>query len=241
MADFRININSPKDSSNPNSIPSVPRESSVQGQLVQIGSVSVLKGVADSFNNMVSALERDRGVVLNLEQGYLSEYEIVDELRKLVKFKTNVQYPELIPLLDPKKPMSDILKDADQYQKLRTYVDNLNAIDFEPPLKPNYTSASNVETVCFPNKTTIDPRRSGKLIKIGPIDLVKSPEIFKWLLNNSFLYGFVLYGDNALYYAGTDAMDRKIQQAAYPKQELRKLVGTFLESSDALSLFTYRL
>ena len=216
-------------------------KNSLQGRLVQIGSAVVLNEVGTSFLNMVNSLESDRGVVLIMEQGYLSEYEVVDELRKLVKFKTKSLKPEMLALLDPKKPMSEIIKDADQYQKLKTYVDSLDATEFEPPLKPDFMSAGGINTVCFPNKTSQDPRRSGKLIKIGPSNLVKSPEIFKWLLNNSFLFGFVLYEENALYYLGADAINQKVQQAAYPRQELRKIVGSFIQSSDALSLFTRRI
>lgn len=217
------------------------QKNSLQGKLVQIGSAVILNEVGTSFLDMVSLLESDRGVVLTMEQGYLSEYEVVDELRKLVKFKTNSTSPEMLTLLDPKKSMSNIIKDVNQYQKLKTYVDSLDPTEFEPPLKPDFLSAGGINTVCFPNKTTQDPRRSGKLVKIGPNSLVRSPEIFKWLLNNSFLFGFVLYGEDALYYLGVDAINKKVQQAAYPKQELRKIVGSFIQSPDTLSLFTHRI
>jgi hypothetical protein len=134
--------------------------------------------------------------------------------------------------------MSDILSEFGAYKRLESYLNNLSAADYEPPLKPDYVSVGGVNVKCFPNKTTSDPRRTGRLIKPGPIDILKSTEVQKWMINNSVLYGFVLYDDNALYYVGSDAIRKRLQASSMPQEELKKIVGTFLRSANSLNMLT---
>lgn len=213
--------------------------SNLQGKLVQQGQALILTEVNTNFRNMATALQNDKGIALTVEQSYLSKYDVADELRKLVKDKISKPPAEIKSLLDPTKLMSDIVAEAGAFDRLEDYLNNtLSSADYEPPLKLNFVSVTNTDVRCFPNKTTQDPRRTGWLIKPGPADVLKSTEVQRWMINNSVLYGFVLYDDNALYYAGVDGIRARLQKAANPNEELQSIISTFLRSTRSLSLLT---
>ena len=225
----------------------------IKTSVVQQGQAIVIRELNDNFKLMIAALQNDKTTALTLEQGYLSAYDVVDELRKLVKDKTTTgatvdyTYPptttpstlpsDIAPLLDSSKVITDIVKDG-TYTKLLDFLNKLTPADYEPPLASSFTSAEGVETFPYPNYPAKDPRRTGMLIKPGPVDTLKSPEILKWMVNNSILYGYVLYADNGLYYLGVDKIKTRLQKASNQQDELKKIVGTFLKSASTLSLLS---
>jgi LAS superfamily LD-carboxypeptidase LdcB len=209
----------------------------IKTSVVQQGQAIVIRELNDNFKLMAAALQNDKTTALTLEQGYMSAYDVVDELRKLVKDKTTTPPSDIAPLLDSNKSITDIVKDG-TYIKLFDFLNKLTASNYEPPLASSFTSAEGVETYPYPNYPAKDPRRTGMLIKPGPVDTLKSPEILKWMVNNSVLYGYVLYADNALYYLGVDKIKTRLQKASNKQDELKKIVGTFLKSASTLSLLS---
>lgn len=212
--------------------------SDIKDSTIQQGQAIVLTEVNDNFRSMAAALQRDKGIAITIIQSYLSKYDVADDLRKRVKDRVSKPSNDIKPLLDPNKTMTDIVRE-NNYDKLENYLNQTLVMeDYEPPLKPDYTSVSGIVVKCSPNKTNVDPRRTGLYIEIGPTDILKSIEVRKWLINNSVLYGFVMYDNNALYYMGVDNIKARLSRATKPQEELRRIVGMFLRSTTSLSLLT---
>jgi len=207
---------------------------SLKDRVYQIQQAIVLQEAYDKYQLLAGALQVDKGIALSLDQSYMSKFDVADELRKFVKDKTNKPPAEIKPLLDPAKTITDIVKEGN-FDKLQDYLNNLSAAEYEPPIQSPFKSASGVDVIPLPNKTTQDPRRTGRVIKPGPVDVLKGTEIQKWLINNSVLYGFVPYADNALYYIGVDQIKNQLKSAGDKEAELKKIVGKFLKNASALS------
>jgi len=207
---------------------------SLKDRVYQIQQAIVLQEAYDKYQLLVGALQVDKGIALTMEQSYMSKFDVADELRKFVKDKTNKPPAEIKPLLDPAKTITDIVKEGN-FDKLQAYLDNLLPAEYEPPIQSPFKSASGIDVIPLPNKTSRDPRRTGRVIKPGPVDVLKGTEIQKWLINNSVLYGFVPYADNALYYIGVDQIKNQLKSAGDKEAELKKIIGKFLKSASALS------
>jgi len=208
--------------------------SDLKDKVVQQGQAVILREANVKFQLMAAALQTDKNITISVEQSYLSGYDVADDIRKIVKDKTNKPPADIKALLDPNKTITDIVKEG-LYNKLKTYLDKLEAADFEPPLPADFTSGARVLVKQFPNKIASDPRRTGRLVKLGPTDVLKSTEVQKWLYNNSMLYGFVLYSDNALYYMGVDFIKSKISGAANKQSQLLLTANTFIKQGVVIS------
>jgi len=208
--------------------------SDLKDKVVQQGQAVVLREANNKFRLLAAALQTDKSITISIEQSYLSGYDVADDLRKIVKDKTNKPPANIKTLLDVSKPIAEIVKEG-LYDKLKGYLDNLEAADYEPPLPADFTSGAKVVVKQFPNKIANDPRRTGRLIKVGPTDILKSTEVQKWLYNNSMLYGFVLYSDNALYYMGMDLIKSKISAAANKQNQLLLVANTFIKQGVVIS------
>ena len=73
----------------------------LQGKLGQVpGGTAVINTEAYAyFVQMQAALKRDKAVDLVAQQGYLSKFEVTDELRKLVKNKQGDGTPLIASML----------------------------------------------------------------------------------------------------------------------------------------------
>jgi LAS superfamily LD-carboxypeptidase LdcB len=210
----------------------------LKGKVVQVSSAIVLREANDMFTLLKNALQTAKGVALSVDQGYLSKFDVADQLRKIIKDKDKKPPADIKPLLDPNKSIVDIVKEG-QFDKLKKYLDNLTSGDFEPPLQTNWRSPINKEVYPLPNQIEKDPRRTGNLVVPGPVDVMKGTEVRKWLINNSVLYGFVMYSDKALYYLGVDKIKRDINAASNKDAKLKEIISTFLPKGatlDGLSL-----
>lgn len=202
----------------------------IRDTVVQLGEAVVFSEANDNFKNLAAALNADKGVALTINQSYMSMYDVMDELRLLVKDKIDSPPSDIKPLLTEDKSMLDIVNE-NYYSNLANFIDNLTEVDFEPPLPSDFVSRSGITVKQFPNKAGNDPRRTGRLIVPGPSDILKSTEVQKWLANNSVLYGFVPYSDNALYYLGVDLIKSNITKAADKQEALLKIINTFVKST----------
>ena len=205
----------------------------LKGKIGQIATGAVVLNEAYPFwQRMVDDLKKDKALDLKAKQGYVSKYDIIDELRKRVKDKAPASDPTLAGLLDPKVAIADILGikpsgsaaptgsaatgslnatgsgfPSGSYEKLEKYISTLGADKFEPPLSRKEKSPTQTFDVQpLPNMPTEDPRRTGKLFVVDP-EVVKNKDLLSWIYNNSLLYGFLPYGNpepNAFYFVGKE-------------------------------------
>ncbi len=221
----------------------------IKNDTLKVDESFVYREANANFNLMMQALKQDKGVSMNVDEAYKSVYEIVDELRTLVKNKTvdegdssneswtttavGYQSPSGVSaLLDPAKSIEEIV-DEGNFESLQNYVDSLSPIDFEPTLVESFEGGippDYVTTVYpYPNKSNLDPRRSGRFVKPKPEDVFKQVEVQKWLINNGLKYGFVLYGDSGLYYIGLESAKTKINASTDKEQTLQRMLRRFIK------------
>jgi len=82
----------------------------LKGKIGQIPTGAVVFTEAyPLWTRMLEDLKKDKGLELKVVQGYVSKFEIVDQLRKLAKDKAPQSDPALASLLDPKAKIEDIL------------------------------------------------------------------------------------------------------------------------------------
>lgn len=205
--------------------------SSIKNRCTQVGNAIILTEAYESFKLLASALQTDLNKSINVAESYLSKYDVINELRSLVKDKTDKPSDEIKLLLDPKKTIESIVQEG-SYDKLETYIEDLADVDFEPPLPQNFVSVSNIQVALAPNKIQKDPRRTGRLVKINPPEALKAFDLQKWMLNNSVLYGFVLYADSYLYYLGVEAIKKDVAAASNKQAKLQSIISLFVKSID---------
>jgi hypothetical protein len=210
----------------------------LKGKLVQVNDVLVLEEANNMFTILKSGLEADKGVTLSLKQSYLSKFEVADELRKRVKDRDKRE------ILDDGKTMKDILdskatlNNQTLYKNLEFVLNNFKNEDYDPPLMGAWKSAGGQNVYQTPNRIDTDPRRTGNLIIPGPADVMQMAEVRKWLINNSVLYGFVMYSDIGLYYLGVDRIKNEVKKAADKNAKLRNILTTFLKPGAVLDGLT---
>lgn len=200
---------------------------------VQINQAVVLLDVLTNFNTLTAALLTDRGINISIQQSYLSKYDVVDQIRVLVKDKSKA--PATIkPLLDSSKTIQTIIQEG-SFNQLEKYLNELPASEYEPPLPGKFKSATDVDTYGIPGNTKTDPRTTGRLVLVNPSDTFKIPQVQKWILNNGVYYGFLLYSDFALYYMGLQNIQDRIRVASDKDQELRNIVSRFVKGAGLLT------
>ena len=190
---------------------------SLEGKLSQIGDVVILTTANNLLAAMNKKINEDLAVKLELKMSYLSKYEVVDDLRKMINPELlgengSLEVPEpVVPLLDPAKDMAtEIGTNEEGYKQLEEFVYKLaeeKKDAFVPPLaEPFKVKTTDVYPIPAPNDK--DVRRYGRFIlcstreengSFKPID----PQILQWLQKgNSLKYGFTLYENYGLYYIG---------------------------------------
>lgn len=229
----------------------------LKGKVGQIATGAVVLNEAyPLWQRMVDDLKKDKALELKAKQGYVSKFDIIDELRKRVKDKAPASDPALAGLLDPKVALADILGikpsgsattgsattgsapstaatgsgfPSGSYEKLENYINTLGANMYEPPLslkEKSPTQAFDIQPI--PSIPNLDPRRTGKLFVVDP-ETVKNKDLLAWIYNNSILYGFIPYGSpepNAFYFVGKE----KIKQLIKTANDVAAVVSTFLSS-----------
>ena len=206
--------------------------SNIKDKVQQLGNTIVLMEAYTKFQLLAAAFSTDKSVSINVLQNYLSEYDVVDELRQRVKNKEQAP-SEIKPLLDPQKKITDVISE-NNFTKLAEYIYQRKKEDYEPPLDSDFKSYTNKDTVVrsYPNTyKDKDPRRSARLFILGPDGVMNSWENRKWLYNNSLLYGFLPYGNfvtgnQGLYWVGIDKVKDLVKSIG-----VEKTVGTYLSAT----------
>lgn len=197
--------------------------SNIANSLVQIGEAYVVDEVANDFNELALDLQKDLNLILEISQSYISLTQLVDELRSRHINKD---------ILFPEKAVSELTQV--EFNTVLAVITNSNPTDFLPPIASPYSSisfnprlntqiAQQIYTV--PNYPNLDPRQSGRLVSLKPFDILKTPEVLKWLLSNSVNYGFLVYLDVGLYWIGKSALSLQLRQAT----NTNLIIGRFLK------------
>ena len=172
----------------------------------------------DQYKVLASELLEDTGVVIGLAEGYRSRYEVLEELKTRVKDKqpSDARFADLLG-----RQMSG----SREYLEFENYIKDLRPTQFEPPLPQDQISIADpsINVYYSPNYPNRDPRRTGRYLIPSPPQLIKSVEVRNWLLNNSLLYGFLLYGDVGLYYVGLGSIKQRIQSGT----SITSIVSTY--------------
>jgi hypothetical protein len=169
------------------------------------------KDVNRNLQNLQRALNNDKQVKFKVLQSYMSEYDIVDELRKTVSTDLSTSATDSIRILRgavlafKDRPIVDIAKTS-TYKDIKDFIDIREPENFNPPLHPSFRSKGIIDNLYpFPNKPDTDPRRTGRIVRLDPPETINTNK--DWFINNSLLYGFLMYGEEsnlALVYVGFD-------------------------------------
>ncbi len=177
----------------------------------------MLKAVADDFAALARTMYLHTGISLTAMDSYKYEWEILEELKARIKNTevrdslTQLSYATeslVTNLATSKTSLLDLVKSpsaeaVSTYEQLKDFITNLPAIEFEPPLGADYPSMRSSSEVVYsiPNYPQVDPRRSGRIVKIGPKSVMHATTL-KYLLLNAGKYGFVFYGpkDPSIWY-----------------------------------------
>ena len=202
----------------------------LEGKLSQKGDAIYLLIAELYLATLNIELQKAKGQSLSVKQGYMSKYDLVDELRNMLKDKNtkpdgvgDAEWSEIQPLLDPIKSIEDIGKVKESYEKLQKFINNLASTKkglFNPPLAIPFKTDKHKAVYPVPSSGAFDPRRYGRLLVV---DKITDVGVKKWLTNNSPLYGFVMYEDYGLYFSELG----KIKAEGNTKVNLAKLINQF--------------
>lgn len=216
----------------------------LKGKLSQIGDAVVLTEAYDYFSLLNKKLSEVKSQSLNLKQGYISEYELVDDLRKALRpeYKTTLppnsrttaeDFNTIQPLLDVNKDILEIAQNESEFNTLSQFLQTLAKESkgvFNPTLSEPFTTTTHNSVYSIPAYNDVDVRRYGRVLIFDKFSL----DVKKWLINNAPLYGFVMYEDYGLYYVGLENLKKQGSTNA----ALQKLINQFQRSPITVSSIT---
>ena len=206
----------------------------LEGRLIQVGTAIYLTDAQIYFSALNTELQKAKSQQLSIKQGYMSKYDLADELRNMLNEAEKAKAPaDVAPLLDVSKNILDIGKSEEEYKKLSDYLVNLATSSkgvFTPTLSKSFKTDKHEKVYPIPNAGWADPRRFGRLLVFDKF----SVGIKKWLINNAPLYGFVMYEDYGLYFIGL----KSFKEAATNNGVLLKLVNQFQRNAIPAANFT---
>lgn len=212
--------------------------------LVQVGNAIFDPETQSRFQQLVTALKRDKAVDIVAEDCYLSEYEVLDRLRASVIDPD----AELSAKLALNRSMLEIIEAAetfpneDVYPEIYQTVRDLSGGRFNPIIQKPFDSATDGGLVYpFPRWPGEDPRQSGRVVTIGPEGILNNVEVWKWIINNAITFGFVPYDNlqrKALYFVGLDEVFTYINQSLDQPEALVTILGRYQRDTEFTSLLT---
>ena len=229
------------------------------------GKYYIYKKAKVAFEKMMVDFNvQNPGIKLTIVSGYYSKFQVLEDLRKVLKIKgkdtTDTKTKELLASKETVQSLAD--ESEENYTKILTYIKTTTAEEYEPTLLPTLDSASTppikivqiptLEIKKFKDVDDInDIRKSGRIVTPAAEDM-KVLSTQNWLLNNSYKYGFLLYLNVALYYIGLDRITNllkevkptegttKLTEAQIAQQNLllRSIIGKYQTSMDAVNAIT---
>lgn len=150
-------------------------------KFVRYHNVILPAAVKDSFAILQENIFTELGIAIEPVDGFKPKQVIARELARRLKYR-------------------DLAKINNE-----TTIESYSPLDFEPPLvgnKPSMRDVSNQEQVwTIPNMPSRDPRVTGRIIQIGPKNII-NPTTLYYLVHNAGDYGFLHYGpiDPSIWY-----------------------------------------
>lgn len=178
---------------------------------VKYDGIVLLQEVKESFTLLAADVYQDIGIGITVADGYKYEWDVVDELKSKIK---DVEIKKSIAALayvtsslvnnfaSDKIKLADIAFEPSQssvtaYGNVLVYINTLPPTEFEPPIGPNLPAKRDISgnelVYSIPNYPQLDPRRTGRVIKIGP-KAATSATLLRYLVQNAGKYGFIHYG-----------------------------------------------
>lgn len=156
----------------------------------------VLDSVRNDFLRLRDMMFQYVGIAVDIIESIKREEEVVYELLQAYKYKNELPKIGTVQRLDEfSLPGNDQSINNEYYESLKNYIELSQPIKFEPIIGPNKQSNRNSSEVLYsiPNYPSIDPRRTGRIIRIGPRTII-NPTILRFMVMNAGNFGFVHYG-----------------------------------------------
>ncbi len=167
-------------------------------QLVYYNNAIMHENVRASFLELRSLMLGTLGISIDVVESVKDESDIVYELITLYKYKNELPRQGNKTKNEYNEILSDIATrsaEEDLYKAVKTVIENSGPEKFEPVIGPNRQSnrADNEILYSIPNYPLLDPRRSGRVIRIGPKTII-NPTILKFMTDCAGRFGFLHYG-----------------------------------------------
>lgn len=198
-------------------------------KLVLYNDVVVHSDVRNSFLSLRQFMINTLGMGIDIVESVKSDQEIIYELYNLYKYKKE------LPKIGTQKRIVDVdisssdsvINDNQQnYNAIKTFLENSAPDKFEPVIGPNKVSNRSSSEILYsiPNYPQYDPRRSGRIIRIGPKTII-NPTTIRFMVKNAGNFGFVHYGpyDPTVWYWRGD-----ISPFTYTEQQVVSYMNTEL-------------
>lgn len=192
-----------------------------EANLVTLNNVIIDSMTADAFTSFQSFIYTKKQQMVNLKPngGYMSRYRLIEELCNLVILTPEIPtlISQLILRAKTTEGFNNIASDTASLDQLESFLNSLNATNFK--VSPNafierkttnkhpYFGV-NTSLYGMPNKTTLDPRRSGKVVILD----IKSDDIFLFMVEHGPDFGFVWYGLDKGYWLYDSEMIKNAQK-----------------------------
>lgn len=205
----------------------------LNGKLGQVGSAIILIDAVYPLTALNEAMTAKIAKTITPKQGYLSKFEVVEELRNRLHddYRTKppteslqADFDAVKVNLDKQKPMLDIAKVSSLFDPLEKYMEALaknHADAFNPPLLPSFKTDLHDVVHSIPSISKNDIRRYGRVIVFDKFEKT----VYDWLINNSPLFGFLLYEDFGLFYLSVPEV-KKLIAAKTVEKTLNKFQRT---------------
>lgn len=172
-----------------------------------VSVVVIVKEVGTAIRQLGKAYFNKTGKVFTLVESYKNEYDIFDELIPRVKhlpYKNAYgTWPEdkAIDLVE-----NDLVDDTSTYEDAKKAIQQIANNKFKPPLQDAQNTKGYPNTPLYKNTPQKygDIRETGRYVKITPQIISNDLD---WFITNACLYGFVVYGNDALCYIGKSYLE----------------------------------
>ena len=174
-------------------------------ELVSVNGVSIAKDVKtalDKFNVKIAQLQVGTQLTIKQNGGYMSKYDVVQELlnyvdQNLIQDKTKKDL--VIKAKQSKEEFLKIASDTTQFDSLESILNGLDRnyykaggpnvmIKVQPDQNHKHISSGTLYGI--PNTTTVDPRRTGKVVVFTEV----GNDLYTKMLKEGPAYGFIWYG-----------------------------------------------
>lgn len=174
-------------------------------ELINVNGVTIdkeVKTALDSFNVKIAQLQFGAQLTLKQNGGYMSAYDVAQELVNCVDLAGILDKSKKDLVAKAKQSKDEFLKiasDQSQFNTLENILNNVNRsyyskggqyamLSIQPDSMHKHISSGTLYGI--PNQTTLDPRRTGKIVVFDNLD----NDLYSKMIYEAPKYGFVWYG-----------------------------------------------